>query len=362
VTEAAQEGGRRDALVERLFEATIGTLELYSIHLGWRLGLYEVLREADALTPAELAERARIAERYAREWCEQQAVAGLLEVSDTPNADGRRFSLPAEHAEVLTDPESTAHVAPFAPMLVGIACALPDVTEAYRTGDGVPYVRYGRDFRDGQGRINRPAFINEMADWLAASDEIHRRLSADPPARVADVGCGQGYSTVAIARAYPNAAVEGFDLDEASIDDARSYAASTEMGERVSFAVRDAGELAGGGSYDLVCIFEAVHDMSRPVDALSAAREALTPGGSLLVVDERVADSFTAPGDEVERIMYGWSVVHCLPVSLAEQPSAALGTVLRSHTVRELAREAGFGSVEILPIENDFFRFYRLVP
>ena len=200
-----------------------------------------------------------------------------------------------------------------------------------------------------------------MAGWLAASPEIHARLSRDG-ARVADVGCGQGYSTVAIARAYPNATVDGIDLDEPSIADARAYAARTEVAGRVSFITLDGGALSGEERYDLVCIFEALHDMSRPVEALVAARESLAPGGSVLVVDERVAERFAAPGDQVERVMYGWSVVHCLPVALAEQPSAALGTVLREDTVRALAADAGFASVEVLPVENDFFRFYRLVP
>jgi 2-polyprenyl-3-methyl-5-hydroxy-6-metoxy-1,4-benzoquinol methylase len=357
------EPDRRDALVDRLFDATIGTLELFSIHLGWRLGLYETLRGAGPLTAGELAERASVHERYAREWCEQQAVAGFLDVDDAAEpAESRRFRLPAGHADVLTDAEHPSHVAPFAPMLVGIAGALPHVLQAYRSGAGVPYERYGTDFRDGQGLINRPAFSGEMAGWLASSEVIHGRLSSETPARVADVGCGQGYSTVAIARAYPNATVDGLDLDEASIADALAYAAGTEVADRVSFATRDAAELSQGGPYDLVCIFEALHDMSRPVDVLASARAALAPGGSLLVVDERVADTFVAPGDAVERIMYGWSVAHCLPVALAEQPSAALGTVLRADTMRELAREAGFAAIEVLPVENDFFRFYRVIP
>jgi 2-polyprenyl-3-methyl-5-hydroxy-6-metoxy-1,4-benzoquinol methylase len=353
---------RRDALVERLFEATIGTLELYSVHLGRRLGLYEALAEAESVSAAELAARAGVDERYAREWCEQQAVAAIVEVEDAAApADGRRYSLPPEHADVLIDPEHPSYAGPFASMVVGIAGAVPDVVEAYRTGEGVAYERYGRDFREGQGEINRPVFDGELAAWLAASGEIHARLSSGG-ARVADVGCGQGYSTVAIARAYPEATVDGIDLDPASIGDADAYAAGTDAEARVSFAVGDATELARTGPYDLVCIFEALHDMARPVEALAAAREALAPGGSVLVADERVADSFSAPGDAVERIMYGWSVVHCLPVSRAEQPSAALGTVLRSDAMRALAREAGFADVEILPIENDFFRFYRLVP
>jgi len=351
---------RRDALVERLFQATIGTLELYSVHLGWRLGLYEALSGDGAVTPAELAARAGVDERYAREWCEQQAVAGLLEVEDVAAAEeARRFRLPEGHAEVLTAPDDPAHVAPFAPMLVGIAGALPHVVDAYRSGEGVPYERYGADFRDGQGRINRPAFLTEMAGWLTSSPAIHERLSAAPPARVADVGCGQGYSTVAIARAYPRATVVGIDVDEPSIADARAQAG---VPANASFEAADAAGLAARGPFDLVCIFEALHDMARPVEALAAAREALAPGGSTLVVDERVADEFTAPGDDVERIMYGWSVVHCLPVALAEQPSAALGTVLRAGTLRRLALEAGYAEVDVLPVENDFFRFYRLVP
>jgi SAM-dependent methyltransferase len=223
----------------------------------------------------------------------------------------------------------------------------------------VPYERYGADFREGQGRINRPAFAHELAGWLASSPAIHERLQAGPPARVADVGCGQGYSTVAIARAYPQATVVGIDLDAPSIADARARDGAP---ANVTFEVGDAAALAARGPFDLVCIFEALHDMPRPVEVLAALREALAPGGSTLVVGERVADAFTAPGDEVERIMYGWSVVHCLPVALAEQPSAALGTVLRADTLRALAHEAGYAQVEVLAVEHDFFRFYRLVP
>lgn len=350
-----------DVLVGRVFEATLGALELMSIHLGWRLGLYAALAE-DPLTAAELARRAGIDARYATEWLEQQAVAGFLDVvDDSGGADGRRFVLPPPHAEVLADPDSAFHVAPFAPMIVGIAGALPEVIGAYRSGSGVAYARYGADFRDGQGAINRPGFVHELRDWLAASPEIHERLTGGT-ARVADVGCGQGYSTVALAAAYPNARIDGFDVDDASVLDAKRAAVDAGLDERVSFSVRDAGELSTSGPYDLVCIFEALHDMARPVEALTGARHALTPGGSVFVADERVAEAFTAPGDEVERMMYGWSVLHCLPASRAEHPSAALGTVLRRSTVEQLAEAAGFSAVEVLGVDHDFFRFYRLVP
>jgi 2-polyprenyl-3-methyl-5-hydroxy-6-metoxy-1,4-benzoquinol methylase len=340
---------RTDQLAERLFNATLGALELFSVYLGSELGLYRTLERAGALTPDELAAQAGIAPRYAREWLEQQAVAGLLE-----HEDGR-FSLPAEHARVLAHVDDPAHVAPFGHMLAGIGGVLPRVAEAYRTGGGVPYELYGYEFRHGQGHINRPAFVHELpAGWIDALPDIRARL--EQGGRVADVGCGQGFSTAAVAQRFPHAAVDGFDVDPASVEDARRHA----RGTGVTFIAGDATTVRDRGPYDLVLILEALHDLPHPVETLAAVRESLAPGGAVLVVDERVADEFTAPGDEVERMMYGWSVTHCLPTQLVDQPSAALGTVLRADTVRELAAQAGFARVDVLPVENDFFRLYRL--
>jgi 2-polyprenyl-3-methyl-5-hydroxy-6-metoxy-1,4-benzoquinol methylase len=181
---------------------------------------------------------------------------------------------------------------------------------------------------------------------------------AERGGRVADVGCGQGFSTVAMARAFPLASVEGIDADAGSIADARRHAA--ESGVEATFVTADALDIGEREPYDLVLVLEALHDLARPVETLAAIRSALAPGGVALIVDERVADSFAAPGDEVERMMYGWSVTHCLPTQLVEQPSAAVGTVLRADTLREFATEAGFGRVCVLPVENDLFRLYRL--
>jgi 2-polyprenyl-3-methyl-5-hydroxy-6-metoxy-1,4-benzoquinol methylase len=355
---------RAEALAERLFGATLGALELFSVYLGAELDLYRALARDGALTCAELSERSGIAPRYAREWLEQQAVAGLLDVdaADAP-ADTRRYALAPEHARVLADSDDGFHVAPFGHMLAGIGGVLARVADAYRSGGGVPYSAYGEAFRHGQGHINRPAFTNELAaDWLAAVPDVVARLESAPHARVADVGCGQGFSTIAIAKAFLGAHVDGLDLDMASVADARRHALDAGLDGRVRFIEADAAELAAHGPYDLILILEALHDMSRPLDALRAARAALAPGGTLLVVDEKVADRFTAPGDEVERMMYGWSVTHCLPTQLVEQPSAALGTVIRAHIVRELAEHAGYSGVEVLPVENEFFRLYRLNP
>ena len=349
----------RDALVERLFGATIAGLELFGVYLGERLGLYRLLAGEVGFTADELAARAGIHPRYAREWLEQQAVAGLLTATGD-EADQRRFTLPAAHREVLADEDSPLYLAPFALLLAGIGRVLPEVVDAYRQGGGVAWAAYGADVRDGQAAINRPAFLHDLATWIAAMPDVHARLLADPPARVADVACGAGWSAIALARAYPAVRVDGFDLDAPAIDEARRHAGKAGVDDRVTFAVQDAAHPSLEGGYDLVCVYEALHDMARPVEALAAARTMLVPGGSALVVDERVADRFTAPGDDIERMMYGWSITCCLPTAMVEEPSAATGTVMRADLLRRYAADAGFATVEVLPVDNELFRFYRL--
>jgi 2-polyprenyl-3-methyl-5-hydroxy-6-metoxy-1,4-benzoquinol methylase len=200
------------------------------------------------------------------------------------------------------------------------------------------------------------------SEWLPAAREVHERFLADPPARVADVACGCGWSSIAIARAYPKVRVDGLDLDEASIDRAWENLAGSGVEDRVTFIHRDAADPALAGHYDLVTIFEALHDMSRPVDVLTALRGLLADGGAVVVGDERTEDAFTVPAGDYERLLYGFSVMHCLPVGMVGDDPAGTGTVMRADTVRRYAADAGFTGFEILPIDNDFYRFYRLVP
>lgn len=349
----------RDTLGERLFTATIGALDLYHVWLGERLGLYQALTEGSA-TSAQLAERAGIAERYAREWLEHQAVAGILTVDRPGDASSRTYGLPL-HDEVLLDSDSLSYMRPLALGVVGVAGALPYVLEAFRTGDGVPYDAYGADTRNCIGRINRPMFLNLLAaDWFPAVPGLADRLHADPPARVADIGCGTGWSSIAIARGFPNAAVTGIDLDNASIAEAISNAEQAGLSDRVRFERRNANDPALAGSFDLVCAFETIHDMCDPVGALRAMRQLRADNGTALVVDERVADDFTTDVDDGERFQWGWSALHCLPCALTEAPAAGTGTIMRAPMLRQYAVEAGFTDVEVLDIANDFWRFYRL--
>ncbi|HEX2502611.1 MAG TPA: class I SAM-dependent methyltransferase [Miltoncostaeaceae bacterium] len=351
-----------DALVERTFAALLGSLELASMHIGERLGLYAALDEAGPSTSAELAARASVDERYAREWLEQQAVAGVLAVDDpaAPAAE-RRYSVPAEHREPLLDRDSPLYAGAMPQLTVGVFAPIEQMVEAFRTGEGVPYSEYGVHAREGIAAFNRPMFVNELAQsWFPAVPEVEERLRATPPARVADIACGVGWSSVSIARGYPSARVDGFDVDGPSIEAARALAAEQGVQDRVRFFVQDASDPGLEGTYDLVTIFEALHDMARPVEALRTARGLLAEGGSVIVGDEKVAEAFTVPGDELERLNYGFSVLHCLAVGREDEHSAATGTVIRPHTVDGYAREAGFAQVEVLPIEHDFWRFYRL--
>src|SRR3712207_1586246 len=354
---------RRDAFVEDLFEKIIGAMEVATVYLGDRLGLYQALAEGGPATPHELAERTGTHERYTREWLEQQAATGILEVEEqSEQPQGRRYGLPAGHAEVLLDRDSLNYLAPVARFTMGLVRPLPALVDAFRAGEGLPYANYGADAREGQADANRPMFVNLLgSEWLPSVPDVHERLLAAPPARVADIGCGTGWSSISIARAYPKAHVDGYDFDEPSIELARQNADEAGVADRVTFHVRDASDPALGGRYDLATAFECIHDMGRPVEALRAMRSMVGKDGAVLVVDERVGEGFTAPSDEIERLMYGFSVLHCLPVGMAEQPSAATGTVMRPATLRRYAAEAGFSGVEMLPIENDLWRFYRLV-
>ena len=234
--------------------------------------------------------------------------------------------------------------------------------EAFKTGGGVAYPDYGVDAREGQAEANRTAFVNLLgAQWLPAIPDLHARLQADPPARVADMACGTGWSSLAMARAYPKVVIDGFDTDEASIVLAQQHARAEGLHDRVTFAVRDAADQRLQGAYDVVTIFEALHDMARPVEALRVARTLLRGGGSVLIADERVHEHFT-PHNTDERLFYGWSVLFCLPTGMAETPSAGTGAVMRPDTLQRYAAEAGFREVEVLPIVHDLWRFYRLYP
>lgn len=363
VIEADDTATQRDVFASDLFGKVLAAMEVATVYVGDRLGLYEALAEGGWKTSSELAAITGTNERYLREWLEQQAVVGVLHVDYLgPDAGSRRYRLPASHTEVLLGRDSLQYLAPMARFTVGILSPIQQLLQAFKSGAGVPYAAYGADAREGQADANRPIFINLLAKvWLPAIPDVHERLLNSPSARVADIGCGTGWSSIAMARAYPQITVDGYDLDEPSIAIARSSAAEAGVSDRVRFHVHDASDSALIGQYDLVTAFECIHDMGRPVDALTVMRGLAVKGGAVIVADERVDETFSAPGDEIERLMYGWSVLFCQPTSLADSPSMGTGTVMRPDVLRTYAGQAGFRDVEVLPIEHDFWRLYRLI-
>jgi 2-polyprenyl-3-methyl-5-hydroxy-6-metoxy-1,4-benzoquinol methylase len=349
------------ALTGRLFRDMTGALELLTVYLGERLGLYQALHNDGPATSAELASRTGTTERYIREWLEHHAASGLLEVDDPAGGPlARRYSLPPGHAGVLADTDDVCYQAFNGVEIVRAARWMPEVAEAIRSGGAPPPLPWAPE---GRPEFNRAVFLNLLAkQWLPAIADVDGRLRGEPPARVADLACGTGWSSIAMAQAYPLISVGGFDLDADAIQAARRNAEEAGVADRVTFTAADASGPGVSGQYDLVTIFEGLHDMSRPVDALRAARGMVKEPGCVIVADELVEDEFTAPASLEEQYHYAWSVVACLPAVMGDPDTAATGAVLRPATVRQYASEAGFRDLEVLPVKAGTLRLYLLTP
>lgn len=354
---AVRPGASVSEVADRLLAATLGAMELSAAYLGDRLGWYRALADHGPLTSVELASETGTAERYAREWLEHQAASGYLHADLTGPTP--RFAIGDGAREALTDVDSLAYLAPLARFVAASGRVIDDLVEAYRHGGGVSWEQLGADAREAQSAMNRPYFLHALAqESIPAVPALDGLLRAG--ARVADVGCGEGWSAIGVARQHPDVTVDGFDVDAPSVAAARRHAAAAGVGERVRFSTTDVAALDARGAYDVVMAFECVHDMSHPVAVLEAMRGMAAPDGYVLVVDERTDETFTAPADPVQRLFYGFSLLCCLPDGLSAEGGVGTGTVMRPATLARYAEEAGFSRVEVLPVEHDMFRFYRL--
>ncbi|WP_448809125.1 class I SAM-dependent methyltransferase [Agromyces bauzanensis] len=348
-----------DAFAERVLGAALGWIETMSIHLGTQLGWYDALVSEGPLTASELARRTSTAPRYAREWLEQQAAFGIIEVVGGGIADDSRvFALPAAAAEVLADRSSLAYTAPLARMLAASGAQMPALLDAYRTGGGVSWEQLGVHAREAQADMNRP-WLDTVPEVFARHPRLHERLSR-PGARIADVGMGEGWSSIALAKAYPKLRVDGYDIDAPSVEAARAHAAEAGVADRVHFHLEDAADLADHGPFDAAFAFECLHDLPHPQAVLSAMRGATGDDGIVVIMDEAVGDQLTPNSEGLDRVMYGFSLFVCLPDGLSHRPSAATGTVMRPSTLRRYAREAGFADIDVLEDGFGFWRFYEL--
>jgi 2-polyprenyl-3-methyl-5-hydroxy-6-metoxy-1,4-benzoquinol methylase len=346
-----------EEFADRVFGSALGAIEILSIHIGDRLGLYRAIG-VDGTTSADLARGTGMSQRYVREWLEQQTVSGIVQVD--LSGEEPIFSLPAAHREVLTDELSPGYLAPLARMVSTAAVSMPRLIDAYQSGGGVSWESFGQDMRESQADMNRPFFENELASVFAGLGPVHELLGAEG-ARVADIGCGAGWSTLALAGGYPNATFSGFDVDMPSVRMASDNAHAAGLTDRVSFTTEDVTSSVAVGTYDVAVAFECIHDMSQPVPVLEAMRQMLKPGGVAIVMDEAVAQRFGDSNDDIEKLMYGFSLLVCLPDGMSSQPSEATGTVMRPSTLESYARRAGFSGISTVG-ESGFFRFYQLTP
>jgi SAM-dependent methyltransferase len=353
-----------EELAGRIFSTGVGAAELCTAYLGIHLGLYKALA-AGPQTSMALAERTGCDERYVREWLTAQAIAGFTTAMGSDPASAE-FELAEGTYEVLVDETSPAYLGGLADIVAAAGRVLPMLADAYRSGAGVPYAAYGPDGVSAQSALNRPAFVNSLvAEWLPQLPGVLARLQDEAdPARVADLACGTGWAAIELAKAFPYIQVDGLDNDETSVAIGRQHAADHDVADRVDLEVVDLADESADWSprYDLVLLIECVHDLPRPVEALRHARAAVRPGGTVLVVDERAAEVFTAPGEPTERFFAAASAIWCLPQGRVGPDPEPVGTLIRPAAMRELARRAGYQDADVLPIEHPAWRFYRLVP
>jgi 2-polyprenyl-3-methyl-5-hydroxy-6-metoxy-1,4-benzoquinol methylase len=326
-------------LMEFVFNAVgeVGaTLNTALVVMGDKLGLYRAMAGAGPLAPGELAERTGTAERYVREWLNAQAAGGF--VSYDP--DTGRYTLPPEQAVALTDPDSPAYLPGFFQIALGSVLDSPKITAAARTGAGFGWGEHGPDVLDGCERFFRPGYnANLTSAWLPALDGVVAKL--DRGARVSDVGCGHGSSTILMAQAYPNSTFIGTDYHDGSIEAARSRAREAGVDGRVQFETTPAAASAGDG-YDLVTMFDCLHDMGDPVGAARHVHGTLKPDGTWMIVEPNAADRVEGNLNPVGRAYYAFSTLLCTPASLSQDVGLALGAQAGEARIRDVVTAAGF--------------------
>jgi SAM-dependent methyltransferase len=303
--------------------------------IGDKTGLFKALAGAGSVTPAELAERSGCSERYVREWLSGLAAAGYVAY----DGDGR-YHLPEVQAIALTDETSPAYVVGGFQLMLAATRSVPTLAERFRSGDGFGWHEHDPDLFQGTERFFRPGYeANLVQSWLPALDGVVAKL--EQGAKVADIGCGHGASTIIMAVAFPNSTFVGFDYHPASIEAARKLSADAGVADRCTFEVASAADYPGT-DYDLVCHFDCLHDMGDPVGAATHTRASLADDGTWLLVEPFANDDVSDNLTPVGRVFYSASTLICTPASLSQDVGAALGAQAGEGRLREVAEKAGF--------------------
>jgi SAM-dependent methyltransferase len=327
---------RLEAFVGRAIGEVGAALNCALVVMGDKLGFYRALAERGPLTPAELAEATATDEHYTREWLNAQAAGDFVEYDPAT----RRYHLPTEHAIALTQADSPAYLPGFFQIAHGTVKGAAAVLDAARTGDGVGWHHADTDVHVGCERFFRPGYAaNLVESWLPALDGVVEKLERG--ARVADVGCGHGSSTILMAQAFPSSEFTGFDYHAESIAVARERAEAAGVGDRIRFETAPATAFGGHG-YDLVTMFDSLHDMGDPVGAARHVRASLAPDGTWMIVEPAAGDRVEENFHPVGRVYYGFSTLLCTPGSLSQEVGLALGTQAGPARIRDVATTAGF--------------------
>jgi 2-polyprenyl-3-methyl-5-hydroxy-6-metoxy-1,4-benzoquinol methylase len=314
------------------------TVSVALMAIGDKLGLYKAMAGSGPLSPAEVANRTGTHERYVREWLNNQVAGGYI----TYDPKAHTYTLEDEQAFALADEGSPVFLGGAFDVVGACWAAEEQITEAFRTGEGMGWHEHHPRLFGGTERFFRPGYrANLTASWIPALDGVEAKLQRG--AKIADVGCGHGASTVIMAAAYPNSTFLGSDYHEQSIEAARERAADAGVDDRVSFEVATAKD-HGGEDLDLVCYFDCLHDMGDPVGAVRHARETLKPDGTVMLVEPFANDDVEDNVNPVGRMFYGASTFLCTPASLSQEVGLALGAQAGEARLREVFAEAGFSS------------------
>ncbi len=307
--------------------------------IGEKLGLYKAMAHAGPLTSREVAERSGAAERYVREWLGNQAAGGYV----TYDPESKRYTLPDEHALALADEDSPFYILGVYDLIASLYADEGQIVEAFRSGNGMGWHEHDHRLFRGTERFFRPGYrANLVAEWIPALDDVREKLERG--AKVADIGCGHGASTIIMAAAFPNSEFFGFDYHDASIERAREAAREAGVEDRITFAVASAKDYPGS-DYDLVCVFDCLHDMGDPVGAAVHVRETLDANGTWMIVEPFAGDRVEENLNPVGRVFYGASTVICTPASLAQEVGLALGAQAGEARLTEVLKEGGFTRV-----------------
>ncbi len=322
--------------VFRAVDEVGATLNAALVVMGDKLGLYRALAGAGGLSSAQLAERTGAAERYVREWLNAQAAGGYVAY----DPESGRYTLPPEQTVALTDPESPAYLPGFFQIAVGSVLDSPRIVEAARSGDGLGWHEHVHDVHEGCERFFRPGYhAHLVAEWLPALDGVIEKLARG--ALVADVGCGHGASTILMAGAFPNSTFVGSDYHDGSIETARRRAQGAGLEDRTRFQIAPAAAYSGS-DYDLVTMFDCLHDMGDPVGAARHVRSTLKPDGTWMIVEPSAGDRVEDNLNPVGRAYYAFSTLLCTPASLSQEGGLALGAQAGEARIRDVVEAGGF--------------------